>query len=61
MDLVKEGKLFAITSQTAEGDGALAVQTAADWFNGKKIPPVKYLPKHIITKADVEEFYPPQW
>lgn len=61
MDLVKEGKLFAITYQTAEGDGALAVQTAADWFNGKDIPPVKYLPKHIITQEDVEDFYPPQW
>lgn len=61
MDLVKEGKLFAITYQTAEGDGALAVQTAADWFNGKDIPPVKYIPKHIITQEDVEEFYPPQW
>ncbi|MFP4561710.1 MAG: sugar ABC transporter substrate-binding protein [Spirochaetia bacterium] len=61
MDLVKEGKLYAITYQTAEGDGALAVQTAADWFNGKEIPPVKYLPKHIITQEDVEDFYPPQW
>ena len=61
MDLVKDGKLFAITYQTAEGDGALAVQTAADWFNGKDIPPVKYLPKHIITPDDVEDFYPPQW
>ena len=61
MDLVKDGKLYAITYQTAEGDGALAVQTAADWFNGKDIPPVKYLPKHIITQEDVEDFYPPQW
>ncbi len=61
MDLVKEGRLFAITYQTAEGDGALAVKTAADWFNGKPIEPVRYLPKHIITKADVDKFYPPQW
>ncbi len=61
MDLVKEGKIFAITYQTAEGDGALAVKTAADWFNGKEIEPVRYLPKHIITKDDVDDFYPPQW
>lgn len=61
MDLVKEGKLFAITYQTAEGDGALAVQTAADWFNGKDIPMRKNLAQHIITKADVDQFYPPQW
>ncbi len=61
MDLVKDGKIFAITYQTAEGDGALAVATAADWFNGKDIPMRKNLAQHIITKADVESFYPPQW
>jgi ribose transport system substrate-binding protein len=61
MDLVKAGKLFAITFQTAEGDGALAVKTAADWFNGKSIEPVRYLPKQIITKANVDKFYPAQW
>lgn len=61
MDLVKDGRLFAITYQTAEGDGALAVQTAADWFNGKEIPMRKNLAQHIITKRDVDQFYPPQW
>ena len=61
MDLVKEGKLFAITYQTAEGDGALTVKTAADWFNGKKVEEITYLPQQIITKANVDKFYPPQW
>ena len=61
MDLVKEGKLFGITYQTAEGDGALSVQTAADWFNGKKVAIRQNLAQHIITKADVAGFYPPQW
>ncbi len=61
MDLVKEGKLFAITYQTAEGDGALTVKTAADWFNGKKVNEITYLPQQIITKENVEKFYPPQW
>jgi ribose transport system substrate-binding protein len=61
MDLVKAGKLYAITYQTAEGDGALAVQYAADWFNGKKVPLRRNLAQHIITKADVDSFYPPQW
>ncbi len=61
MDLVKEGKLFGITYQTAEGDGALAVGYAADWFNGKKMLLRQNLPQHIITKADVAGFYPPQW
>ncbi|MEI8094297.1 MAG: sugar ABC transporter substrate-binding protein [Spirochaetales bacterium] len=61
MDLVKEGKLFAITYQTAEGDGALTIKTAADWFNGKKVAEITYLPQQIITKANVDKFYPPQW
>ncbi len=61
MDLVKEGNHFGITYQTAEGDGALSVQTAADWFNGKKVAIRQNLAQHIITKADVAGFYPPQW
>ena len=61
MDLVKDGSLYAITYQTAEGDGALAIQTAADWFNGLEIAPVRYLPQHMITIKDVDEYYPPQW
>jgi ABC-type sugar transport system substrate-binding protein len=61
MDMVSDGSLFAITYQTAEGDGALAVQTAADWFNGITLPNRRDLPQHIITKADVAGFYPPQW
>jgi len=61
MDLVKAGKLFGITYQTAEGDGALAVKAAADWFNGKGYAIRKNLAQHIITQADVDKFYPPQW
>ena len=60
-DAVKEGWLTAITYQSAEADGAYALQTAADWFNGKEVQPVVYIPKHIITKKDVEDFYPAQW
>jgi ribose transport system substrate-binding protein len=61
MDLVKAGKLFGITYQTAEGDGALSAQSAADWFNGKGFTVRKNLAQHVITKADVDKFYPPQW
>ncbi len=61
MDLIKDGGLYAITYQTAEGDGALAVKTAADWFNGLDIAAITNIPQHIITPADVENFYPPQW
>jgi ABC-type sugar transport system substrate-binding protein len=61
MDLISDGELFAITYQTAEGDGALAVEAAAQWFNGEELPPRINLPQHIITAADVASFYPAQW
>jgi ribose transport system substrate-binding protein len=61
MDAVKAGELCAITYQSAEADGAVALKAAADWFNGKALEPVRYLPKHVITKNDVEQFLPAQW
>ncbi|MHC4325960.1 MAG: substrate-binding domain-containing protein [Planctomycetota bacterium] len=61
MDSVKAGDALAITYQSAEGDGAIAVHAAAEWFEGKKLQPVRYLPKHIITQADVDNFMPAQW
>ena len=61
MDYVASGDLFAITYQSAEADGATPVKMAADWFNGKTVDPVYYLPKHVITIDDVEDFMPAQW
>lgn len=61
MDSVKAGETLALTCQSAEGDGALAVHTAARWFQGEPIPPVTYLPKHIITRENVDGFMPAQW
>jgi ribose transport system substrate-binding protein len=61
MDSVKAGDALAITYQSAEGDGAIAVHAAAEWFEGKQLEPVRYLPKHIITQADVDDFMPAQW
>jgi ABC-type sugar transport system substrate-binding protein len=60
-DLIKAGSLQAITYQSAEADGALAMKMAVDWFDGLSIPPVQYLPKQLITKRTVENFYPTQW
>jgi ribose transport system substrate-binding protein len=42
MDYIKEGKLHAETYQSAEGDGALPVEMAIDWWNGLQIEPIKY-------------------
>ncbi len=61
MDSVKAGDALAITYQSAEGDGALALHSAARWFKGETLEPITYLPKHIITKKDVDEFMPAQW
>jgi ribose transport system substrate-binding protein len=62
MDFIKAGTLHAITYQSAEADGALPMKLAADWFNGKEIAkPVYYLPKHVITKDDVDQYMPAQW
>lgn len=61
MDSVKAGEAYAITYQTTEGDGAAAIRTAALFFAGAPIDPVTYLPKHIITKDDVDKFMPAQW
>ncbi len=54
--MLKEGRLDAITFQSAELDGALPVQVAVDWFNGLEVPPLRYLPVYILTRDNVEEF-----
>lgn len=61
MDSVKAGETLAISYQSAEGDGALAVHSAARWFNGETLDPVVYLPRHVITRVDVDQFMPAQW
>ena len=61
MDSVKDGQALAITYQSAEGDGASGVHAAARWFQGEELEPVIYLPKHIITRKDVDNYMPAQW
>lgn len=61
LDAVKNGWCYAMTYQSAEADGALALQTAADWFNGRDVPPVRYIPKKIINSDNVDNFTPAQW
>lgn len=61
MDAVKSGEVAAITFQSAEGDGAIAMELAAEWFSGKKLPEVRYLPKGVITPKTVDQYLPAQW
>lgn len=60
-DLIKEGMIKLINFQSAEGDGALAMDTAVAWFNGLEILPLRFLPIEMIGPGNVEEFYPVQW
>lgn len=62
LDFIKKGRLHAVTYQSAEADGALPIEIAARWFRGETIDrPIFYLRKIIITRENVEDFYPPQW
>lgn len=63
MDLVKAGKLFAITYQSAEADGAIPVKVVADFFNGVDLGSnaAFYLPQAVITKDNVDQYMPAQW
>lgn len=61
MDAVKSGDCYAITYQSAEADGALPVKTAADWFNGKEVESIRYLPNNIIKRDVVDLYMPAQW
>jgi ribose transport system substrate-binding protein len=62
LNYIKDGKLHAVTYQSAEADGALPIEMAARWFRGEAIKrPVYYLQKHIITAADVDQYMPAQW
>ncbi len=56
MQMVKAGTLRAITFQPPQADGALPLKIAVDWFNGLDIQPINYLPKHIITRDNVDDF-----
>lgn len=60
-DLVKSGDMLIINYQSAEGDAGLSARTVAEWFSGKEVLPVGYLTTDMITKDNVEDFYPTQW
>ena len=58
MDLVKAGKIDAITFQSAEADGAVPVKVAADYFNGVDLGSnaAFYLPQAVITPENVDSY-----
>lgn len=58
---MKEKRLHAMVWQSAEGEGAMALEIAIDWLNGLDIPPIRYLPMNIITYETVDQYFPAQW
>jgi len=61
LDLVRKGSVLGVTYQSAEGDGALAVKAALDWFSGLLLDPLTLLPHVIVTKETVDSYLPAQW
>jgi len=56
LQCMKSGGVHALTFKSPELDGALPIQIAADWFNGLLVDPIRFLPTHIITHNDVDDF-----
>lgn len=55
-EFVKEGILKAVTYQSPELDGMLALRTGLEWFSGIAIEPIRYLPACVVTTKDVDFF-----
>ena len=61
MEAIQNGTAHAITYQSPEIGGAIAVKLAADWFNGLEVGSYYIFPVHIITAEDVEDYMPAEW
>ena len=61
LSLVQQGYIQAMSYQSAESDGGLAMKAMADWFNGLRLEPMTYMPYQVITKETVNQFLPGQW
>jgi methyl-accepting chemotaxis protein/ABC-type sugar transport system substrate-binding protein len=61
LDLMKAGRIHGIRWESPEADGALAMESAIDWFNGLEVMPIRYLPSKVIRPEEVEAYYPAQF
>ncbi len=61
LEMAKTGKCRGIRWESAEADGAIAIETAVNWFNGLIVEPIRYLPMHTITSKDADDYLPAQW
>ena len=56
-----KGTVDSITYQSPEGDGALALKAAVDWFSGLELDPLIYLPYEIVRGDNLRNYLPAQW
>lgn len=56
LKLLEEGKVEALTYQSAAIDGSTAMQTIIDWFEGVPVEPIRYLPCYIIHQEEASDF-----
>lgn len=56
LELILAGKLEATSYQSPVIDAETAVQSIVDWFDGLPVEPIRYLPKHIVTRKDAADF-----
>ena len=56
-----EKKCHGIRWESAAADGAIAIETAVNWFNGLVVEPIRYLPMHTVTIKDAADYLPAQW
>jgi ABC-type sugar transport system substrate-binding protein/AraC-like DNA-binding protein len=54
---LKQGKVGALCLKSPIVEGATAIKAGVDWFEGLSIPPMLFLPKHIMTRDDVDELF----
>ena len=57
LDMTKAGKCHGIRWESAEADGALAVETACNWFSGLFVEPIKFLPYSCVTIKNADDYY----
>ncbi len=56
LELLKQGKVEALTYQSAAVDGSIAMETIIDWFEGVPVEPIRYLPQYIIHREEASDF-----
>ena len=61
LDALKVGDMHYLLEQSSEGDGACSMQAAMDWMNGKELRPWIAIRHNLITKENVNNYYPTQW